>query len=195
MPLLPKSSLCAIKWIQRIHISIQTQNPCSFPTSSSQLGNCHPVSQVTEILIHVGLLLDLSRLPPGWQVWSLSQTLCYLYCGSSRTLHLESYWVGVHCPSEEETHVKAKLRGGDSEQSLLPMSSYSHGLALIPWLLPVHPWSCPPPGGAVSLRWQLLLVMLQGGQAGTRVSRLLWKEAVGLKVGPGSQNSHPQGTC
>ena len=170
MPLLPKSSLCAIKWIQRLHISIQTQNPCSFSTSSSQLGNCHPVSQVTEILIHVGLLLDLSRLPPGWQVWSLSQTLCYLYCGSSRTLHLESYWVGVHCPSEEESHVKAKLRGGDSEQSLLPMSSYSHGLALIPWLLPVHPWSCPPPGGAVSLRWQLLPVMLQGGQAGTRGS-------------------------
>ena len=115
MPLLPKSSLCAIKWIQRLHISIQIQNPCSFSTSSSQLGNCHPVSQVTEILIHVGLLLDLSRLPPGWQVWSLSQTLCYLFCGFSRTLHLESYWVGVPCPREEESHVRAKLRGGDSQ--------------------------------------------------------------------------------
>ena len=187
MPLLPKSSLCAIKWIQRLHISIQIQNPCSFSTSSSQLGNCHPVSQVTEILIHVGLLLDLSRLPPGWQVWSLSQTLCYLFCGFSRTLHLESYWVGVPCPSEEESHVRAKLRGGDSEQSLLPMSSCSHGLALTPWLLPVHPWSCPPPGGAVSPQ----MAAPSSDAAGRRgrdtwVFRLLWKEATAMKAGPGS---------
>ena len=89
MPLLPKSSLCAIKWIQRLHISIQTQNPCSFSTSSSQLGNCHPISQVTEILIHVGLLLDLSRLPPGWQLWSLRDRHdVNLFWGSPMTLYL-----------------------------------------------------------------------------------------------------------
>ena len=30
------------------------------------------------------------------------------------------------------------------------MSSHPHGLALTPGLLPVHPRSCPPPGGAAS---------------------------------------------
>ena len=170
MPLLPKSSLCVIKWIQRLYMSTQIQNPCSFSTSSSQLGNFHPVSQVTEILVHIGLLLDLSRLPPGWQVWSLSQTLCYLFCGSSRTLHLESRWVGVPCPSEEESHVKAKLRGGDSEQSLLPCH-------LVPTaLLSPHGSSLFTPEaaflqvGLCPLKWQLLLMMLQVGEAGTCVS-------------------------
>ena len=66
-----------------------------------------------------------------------------------------------------KSHMLRKSWEKDSKQSLLPMSSCPHGLALSPWLLPVHPWSCPPPGGAVSLRWQLLLVMLQGGEAGT----------------------------
>ena len=80
---------------------------------------------------------------------------------------LESCWVGVPCPDGKQSHVKAKLVGGDAQQSLLSMSSCPHGLAVTPWLLPVHPWSCPPLGGAVSLRWQLLLVMLQGGEAGT----------------------------
>ena len=67
------------------------------------------------------------------------------------------------------------------------MSSCPHGLALTPWLLPVHPRSCPRPGEAVSLRWHLLLVTPQGGQARTLCLQVLWKEAVALKVGPGSQ--------
>ena len=82
---------------------------------------------------------------------------------------LESCWVEVSFP-KGNSHMLRQIGGEDSQQSLLPMSSRPHGLAITPWLLPVHPWSCPPPGGAVSLRWQLLLVMLQGGQAGTRVS-------------------------
>ena len=42
--------------------------------------------------------------------------------------------------------------------------------------------------GLRPLRWQLLLVMLQGGQAGTLCLSLLWKEAVALKACPGSQS-------
>ena len=53
-----------------------------------------------------------------------------------------SRWETVTC--------EGKIGGGGSEQSLLPMSSHPHGLALTPWLLPVHPCSCPPLGEAVS---------------------------------------------
>ena len=42
------------------------------------------------------------------------------------------------------------MGGGDSQQSLLPMSFCSHGLALTSWLLPVHPWNCPSVVEAVS---------------------------------------------
>ena len=63
------------------------------------------------------------------------------------------------------------------------MASCPHGLALNPWLVPVHPWSCPPPSGALSLRWQLLLVMLSGGEAGTRVSSGAVEGDCGLEGG------------
>ena len=42
--------------------------------------------------------------------------------------------------------------------------------------------------GLCPLRWQLLLVTPQGGQARTLCLQVLWKEAVALKVGPGSQS-------
>ena len=46
---------------------------------------------------------------------------------------------GSPFPNAKESHVKAKLGGGDSQQLLLPTSSCPHGLDLTPWLLPVHP--------------------------------------------------------
>ena len=92
-----------------------------------------------------------------------------------------SRWETVTC--------EGKIGGGGSEQSLLPMSSHPHGLALTPWLLPVHPCSCPPLGGAVSLRWQLLLVTAAGRRGRDAcVFRLPWKETVALKGCPGSQS-------
>ena len=62
-----------------------------------------------------------------------------------------------------------QIGGGDSQQSLFSMSPCPHGLALTPWLLPVHPGADLVQVRLCPLRWQLLLVMLQGGQAGTRV--------------------------
>ena len=52
---------------------------------------------------------------------------------------LESSRLESPCPSGEESQVETKMGGGDSQQSLLPMSFCSHGLALTSWLLPVHP--------------------------------------------------------
>ena len=59
-----------------------------------------------------------------------------VFCGSSRTLLL-----GVMLGGDllSQSHVKAKLGGGDSQQSIVPTSSCPHGLALTPGLLPVHP--------------------------------------------------------
>ena len=68
------------------------------------------------------------------------------------------------------------------------MSSCPHGLALTPWLLPVHPGAALVQVRLCPLRWQLLLVTPQGGQARTLCLQVLWKEAVALKVGPGSQS-------
>ena len=98
--------------------------------------------------------------------------------------------LGCGLPSPmEKSHMLRKSWEKDSKHSLLPMSSCPHGLALTPWLLPVHPWSCPPPGGAVSPK----MAALSSDAAGRRgwdtcVFRLLWKETVALKGCPGSQS-------
>ena len=99
-----------------------------------------------------------------------------LFCSSPMMLLLGvmlgwgplSRWETVTC--------EGKIGGGGSEQSLLPLPSRPHGLAVTPWLLPVHPWSCPPLGGAVSLRWQLLLVTA-AGRRGAAISRHLTHSA------------------
>ena len=96
------------------------------------------------------------------------------------------------CLSEEESHGKATCGGGDSERFLFSLSSCPH----IPRaLLSPHGSSLLSSEAALlqvelcPLRWQLLLVMAPGrtGQD-TCVSRLLWKEAMALKVCPGSQS-------
>ena len=68
------------------------------------------------------------------------------------------------------------------------MSPCPHGLALTPWLLPVHLWSCPRPGEAVSPQMAAPSSDATEGQARTLCLQVLWKEAVALKVGPGSQS-------
>ena len=93
---------------------------------------------------------------------------------SSRHSSLGSYWVEVSLPNEKESHLKAKLGGGGGEgihnspyfpRHLVPTALLSpHGSSLFtPKAALLRVGLCP-------LRWQLLLVMLQGGQAGTCVS-------------------------
>ena len=96
----------------------------------------------------------------------------------------ESCWVGVSFPQWGESHVKAKLVGGNLEQSLLSTSSCPHGLALTPWLLPAHPRSFPPQSGTVSLQMATPSSDAAGrtGQD-TCVFSLLWKEAEGCEGG------------
>ena len=168
----------------------QTQHLFSFPISSSQLGSCSPVSQARKIPAQVRVLLDLSGLTPGWQLWNLRvQHYVNLFCGSSMRLHLESCSVGVSLPQWGKVTCEGKTESRDSNSSyflchLVPTallsprgsSLFTPGVALL-WV------------GLCPLRWQLLLVMLLGGGAGTCVFRLLWKKAVILKVCPGSQSA------
>ena len=93
--------------------------------------------------------------------------------------------------------------GGNSELFLLPASSGPHGLALTPWLLPVHPWSFSPPGGRGCVPQTAAPAGDAAGRTGrdTRVFRLLWKEAEGREggswvprapsLGPGLQPMDP----
>ena len=84
---------------------------------------------------------------------------------------------------------EGKIEGGDSQQSLLPMSSHVPTALLSPQGSSLFtPEAALLWVGLRPLRWQLLLVMLQGGQAGTLCLSLLWKEAVALKACPGSQS-------
>ena len=149
----------------------QTQHLCSFPTSSSQLESCSPVSQARKILAQVGVLLDLSRLIPGWQLWNLrAQHYVNLFCGSSMRLHLESCWVGVSLPQWGKVTCEGKIEGRDSNSSY-----FLCHLVPVALLLP-HGSSLFTPGAALlrvglcRLRWQLLLAMLQEGQAATSMS-------------------------
>ena len=178
----------------------QTQHLFSFLISSSQLRSHSPISQARKILAQVRVLLDLSRLTPGWQLWHLrAQHYVNLFCGSSMRLHLESCWVGVSLPQWGKVTCEGKIESRDSNSSyflchLVPTALLSPcGSSLfIPEAALLRVGLCP-------LRRQLLLVMLQGGGAGTCVFRLLWKETVALKVCPGSQSTtiwswapHPQ---
>ena len=104
----------------------------------------------------VGLLPDLSRLPPGWQFWNLrAQLLCYanLFCVSSMMLH--DAWnhaeLVVSLPQCRRVTYEGKIGGGDSQQSLLPTSSCPQGLVLTPWAPPCSDLKLPSSGwGCVS---------------------------------------------
>ena len=91
-------------------------------------------------------------------------------------------------PNGEESHVKAKLREGIHSSPYFPRHPVPTAL-LSPQGSSLF---TPEPAllwvGLRPLRRQLLLVMLQGGQAGTLCLSLLWKEAVALKACPGSQS-------
>lgn len=69
---------------------------------------------------------------------------------------------------------------------VLPMSSLPTALLSLPWLLPVHPLRPPSSGLDCVLRWQLLPVMLQGGEARAGVCLQVAVEG-GLKAGSGFQ--------
>ena len=97
--------------------------------------------------------------------------------------------LGFPCLSGEKSRVKAKLRAGiqivPTSCVILSLWPCSHHMAP-----PCSPWCCPPPGGAVSPQ----MAAPSGDAAGrlgrdTGVFRLLWKEAVILKVCPGSQST------
>ncbi|KAM9711361.1 myeloid-associated differentiation marker-like [Dama dama] len=100
------------------------------------------------------------QTPPGWQPWS--PTLCYF---SLWFLNVAPPWSHAGLGSflkEEASHVKAKMRGGDSQQSLLPCHPVPTAL------LSPHGSSLFTPEAALlwmglcPLRWQLLLVMAAG---------------------------------
>ena len=103
-------------------------------------------------------------------------------------LHLESCWVVVSLPQWGKVTCEGKIESRDSNSSyflchLVPVALLSpHGSSLF------TPEASLLWVGLFPLRWQLLLVMLQGGQAGTLCLSLLWKEAVALKACPGSQS-------
>ena len=84
-----------------------------------------------------GLDTTISKLPPGWQFWSLRvRHYVNLFCDSSMMLH--DAWshaeLGSPFPSAEESHVKAKLGEGIHNSPyfpchLVPRALFSpHGL-------------------------------------------------------------------
>ena len=98
-------------------------------------------------------------------------------------LHLESCWVGVSWPQWGKVTCEGKIESRDSNSSyflchLVPVALLSpHGSSLFtPGAVPLRVGLCP-------LRWQLLLEMAVGrtGQDSC-IFRLLWKEALALKV-------------
>ena len=106
----------------------------------------------------VGLLLDLSKLPLGWQFWSLRvRHYVNLFCDSSMMLH--DAWshakLGSPFPNAEESHVKAKLGEGIHNSPyfpchLVPTALLSpHGLPPCSNLkLPSSRWDCVPSDGS-----------------------------------------------
>ena len=69
-------------------IQHQTQHPCSFPIPWFPVWKLLTSLPGQENPAQVGLLLDLSRLPPGWQLWSLRAKHVNLFYGSSMVLYL-----------------------------------------------------------------------------------------------------------
>ena len=93
-------------------IQHQTQHPYSFPIPWFPAWKLQTSLPGQETPAQVGLLLDFSRLPPGWQLWSLRARHVNLFYGSSM---IQLCWIGVSLPNVQESHVKVKLGGGDSE--------------------------------------------------------------------------------
>ena len=88
---------------ERFHISIRHSILVHFQSLLPWLASCSPVSQARKILTQVALLLDLSRLPPGWQLWSLrDRHYVNLFCGSPMTLYL-GVMLGGGLLSQRET--------------------------------------------------------------------------------------------
>ena len=112
-----------------------------------------------------------------------------VFCGSSRTLLL-GVMLGGGLPSLMRKSHMLRLNWVEGIHNsccfphhLVPMALISpHGSSLFTPEAALFRVRLRP------LRWQLLLVMLQGGQARTLCLRLLWKEAVALKACPGSQS-------
>ena len=70
-------------------IQHQTQHPYSFPIPWFPAWKLQTSLPGQENPAQVGLLLDFSRLPPGWQLWSLRDRHdVNLFWGSPKTLHL-----------------------------------------------------------------------------------------------------------
>ena len=114
-----------------------------------------------------------------------------VFFGSSRTL-LPGVMLGEGLSSLMwKSHIKLRQNWVEGIHN----SPYSHVIlsprpCSHPMAPPCSPLRLPSSGGQSRglhlLRRQLLLVMLQGGQAGTLCLSLLWKEAVALKACPGS---------
>ena len=105
----------------------------------------------------VGLLLDLSKLPPGWQFWSLRvRHYVNLFCVSSKTFHF-GVMLGWRAPlpNREESQVKAKLREGIHSSPYFPRDlmsprpcSHPRAPPCSPLKLPSSGWGCVPSDGS-----------------------------------------------
>lgn len=121
-----------------------------------------------------------------------SQTYVKLFCGSPRTLHLGVMLGWCLFSQMEKSHMLRQNWGVGCGIQTVPAShiilsplpcSYTMAYLCSPLKLLGHRV------GLGCLRWQLLLVTAAGRKGrDTCLFRLLWKEAMALKVCPGSQS-------
>lgn len=120
-------------------------------------------------------------------IYSVFLPLCFL-C-------LESCWVGSPFPNAEESawrQNRGRIHNSPYFHVILSPQPCFH----TPWAppcsdlkLPSSRWGCVLSDGSS------LLVMAAGGRGWGTCLQVTVEGGVGLKVGPGSQNSHTQGTC